>query len=821
MNPRLQPRRVQDRIRTCHRSRVHQRAVPARRGVASVLAMMFMVIFGSLAAAMAVVAQGNMRTADSGLKLSRAMSAAETGMIFAGKRLAAETKRFVVEKGVIDPAFGQDLWMGTYNTETDGNVTVLPPEGYTVTTPPDGIVEAVRDAHLADTHSIIVEPGDASLPAIDSVYGTLRVRPIELSDGTNSPYFRLKYEMVAGEAAVRVTSIGVDGDVQRTLQMDFELEKKIEFAILSPNRIMIGKNVHVDGPLGSRYGLVEGELDPENGDPLVLRSDFYHLDDTLDVTLDTFYQQVADYDVDGDNRLRTGHPVESAGLAGHGSLVDYDGNEYVDDVDLFLSFFDDNADMMVVYDSSLANAAGLGALSEEFVDIDNQLARLIDDSNADRDGDGEVTTKDISLGYHDGVIDPNDLYAKVRGRLAFAVVKSDWESHHGESYQTVVEGAVRTSKEDAPASFDVTEDEMREVTTDMFADSQTWFEAQVPTGSDDFESQRDASGTYTPHTPGDPWEAVPYGSSAAYDFYARDVYEGITFTNVRIPQGCNGLFIDCTFIGVTFVETNDDCSHFNWNYADAREEVEDPPGSGNYTYPLKFPDLIAELSDATPVPNTRVMSNNLRFENCVFLGSIAGSKPDEYTHWRNKLQITGETRFYSDPEDPDLLDEIDNGNPNASGWQSALNDLESVNPGTLEELQKSSILMPGWSFDVGNFTNVQGSTPGDTPKIKLKGTIIAGILDVRGTADVHGTVLMTFRPTEGEGPLYYGGLPDVFNTTIGYFEPEAGGLEGKPIEEIEAQGFGEITLRYDPNAKLPDGIPWPVRMTAVPTTYVE
>ena len=58
-----------------------------RRGVASVLAMMFLVIFGSLAVAMAVVAQGNLRTADSSLKVSRAMSAAETGIVFATSRL--------------------------------------------------------------------------------------------------------------------------------------------------------------------------------------------------------------------------------------------------------------------------------------------------------------------------------------------------------------------------------------------------------------------------------------------------------------------------------------------------------------------------------------------------------------------------------------------------------------------------------------------------------------------------------------------------------------------------------------------------------------
>ena len=69
--------------------------VPIRRfrrraGVASVLAMMFLVIFGALAATMAVVAQGNMRTAHSSLQVSRSLSAAESGLVFATRRLDRE-----------------------------------------------------------------------------------------------------------------------------------------------------------------------------------------------------------------------------------------------------------------------------------------------------------------------------------------------------------------------------------------------------------------------------------------------------------------------------------------------------------------------------------------------------------------------------------------------------------------------------------------------------------------------------------------------------------------------------------------------------------
>ena len=796
-----------DRRRTTHRS-LARRLTRRRRGVSSVLAMMFMVIFSSLAAVMAVVAQGNLRTADSAMKVSRAMSAAETGLVFAARRLASEASRFVVEKGVVTDVFGHDLWLGTYDVATDGAVEVLPPVGYTESPLAVGVAEAVRNAHLADSHTVVIDAGDLSLPEIDG-FGTLRVRPIAMTvDGLGNPdplgpYFRLKYELLANAPVVRVTAQGVDGHITRTIQMDFRINKKIEYAIISPNRIMIGKNVRVEGPLGSRYGIVAGELDAANGDPLVMRSDFYYLDDALDITLDLFYSNVADFDVDGDARLRPDHPIEGLGAT---VLDDYDGDEYVDDFDLFLAFYDTNGDGMV-------------EIAVEFLNIDNQLARLIDEAYPDRDGDGEQTASDGMLGYNDGFLDGRDRYAKVHGRLMFAVAQTDWDTANGASYQTVVQGAGRVELDQAPISFEVSDDELREITTDMFSNTQTWFDAEATGvfGDENGGQVQDgilAGGTYDPVGA---WEEVPYGAHAAggapYDYYQRPVYTNMTFTNVRILMGNNGLFENCTFVGVTYIETEADCSHFNWNYAGARKPLEEPPGSGNCTYPFKFdPNPQAELSDGTLVPESRDYSNNVRFDNCTFLGSIAGDKPDEFTHWRNKVQITGETRFYIDPEDPDLLKEIADGHPNAPGWQ---NTLEGMDAADIEELSKSSLLMPGWSIDVGNFTNELAT------KVKLKGTIVAGILDVRGTADVFGTLLMTFRPIAGAGPLFYGGLPDAFNTTIGYFGPSDGDGEGVDPDDATFNGFGEITLRYDPNAMLPDGIPWPIQINSEPLTYVE
>ncbi len=240
------------------------RRVRTRHGVSSVLAMMFLVIFSSLAAAMAVVAQGNLRTADSYMKVSRAMSAAETGLVFAQRRLASESIRFVVTKGVIDEDYGAALWDGTYDPD---DVLVLPPSGFFEMNDPVGIAEALLHAHWADFHTFLPdpgEPGDANLPEIDA-FGTLRSAPIALManpDGTpavNGPYFRLTYEPIEipGDGAyVRVTSIGFDQNITRMLRMMFRIDKKIEYAVIAPSRIMIGKNVRVECPLGTVFGTI-------------------------------------------------------------------------------------------------------------------------------------------------------------------------------------------------------------------------------------------------------------------------------------------------------------------------------------------------------------------------------------------------------------------------------------------------------------------------------------------------------------------------------------------------------------------------------------
>ena len=57
------------------------RAPESRRGIAAVLSMMFLILFGSLAAAMAIATKGNLTTAATHVRVLRAQGAAETGLI--------------------------------------------------------------------------------------------------------------------------------------------------------------------------------------------------------------------------------------------------------------------------------------------------------------------------------------------------------------------------------------------------------------------------------------------------------------------------------------------------------------------------------------------------------------------------------------------------------------------------------------------------------------------------------------------------------------------------------------------------------------------
>jgi hypothetical protein len=934
-----------------------------RRGVASVLAMMFVVLFGSLAVAMAIVSRGNLRTAQTHLHVIRAMGAAETGMNVARKRLVDAASRFIIDKGSVEGTSGNGvgprLWSGTMGAG-DGRVSVLPAQGFPESSTPAGIVQALANAFAADAN-VVELSGAPSTPQTHSApQGTnpsifrtsdwlttpaIAVDGTAQSDGAGPAAFQVTYAPLANGTDVRIIVTGYSSittlgsaytysfdrqsqryrPVSRVIEQDFRIVKRNGHAMLSPSRIMIGRNVQVVGRLGARYT----DVAQTNGHPIQIKSDFMGLSPAMDQALQRFFDRLATADVDGDNRLRLGHPIEGQGVPpnedfnGDGipdnAFADATGDGYLDEFDIFMNMFDANRDGRVVLSPRLTAGTPAEGLTPEFT-LDDDLALLIDSAVPDRNANGisgwaddnprplgtpGVPPKDRDpehnvysdrvLGWRDGVIDRKDQYAKVRGRLVFTAQQSAWEQAQG-SYRPFIRGPIAPEDGESPVRFRATDGEAPPIDANTFtaaetplraaADGQPFAQqvasqlgisaAQLPTyveSSNDptapryFRADLDDAAVYA-MTGRHLYEKVPFNAPAYSDWYYRPRYENMHFKNVQIPQGNNGLFINCTFAGVTYVRSEVQNTHVNWSLygkldwsaSDNRPMPNTQPldksdflryytgqiGDGPSNYD-QFPDppVINGVTVTGANRNTKLYSNNIRFHNCLFVGSIVSDTPQGYTHVRNKLQFTGSTRFTDEhPTEPN--------NP-------------ALNPDQDDRLEiaKSSMLLPNYSVDVGQFNSPTDtfSGSGPTPQdVRLHGTIVAGVMDIRGTTFVDGSLLLTFAPVAGQGPLrdVLGnpvGNPASFNATIGYFGPEDGDgesvdpaslpvvgghriagydIDGDGLIDVPANqpqppgstpipfyGYGRINLHWNPDLPMPDGIMLPVSAIALSETYRE
>lgn len=948
-----------------------------RRGVVSVVAMMFVVMFGSLVAAMAISSQGNIRAASTHLHVSRSMNAAETGLTIAQKRVAEAASRFVVSSSTIDSAFVDSLWNG--DLAGLGTITILPPpSGHYQAGNPAGLAEAIAQIHAADQNIIFWDGieeatlGDAPSGVDLSVYAdegwvTTPIIALSTVDDPEEPSgasgFRITYAPLAGGTSIRMIVTGYDfgymrqgQPLTRTIMQDVELAKRVEHAVISPSRIMIGKNVLVEGDLGARYT----ELDEEHGDPLVIRSDFLGLDPILDDKLEDLFDGLADYDVDGDNRLRTTHPTEGLGVPDNnfdydndgqpdGAFLDATNDGFVDEFDVFIRHYDTDGDGRVVLPSALTVGTPAEGQAAEFVNQagtcpDSNLALMIDMIRPDRnrngiggfidlDNDGlwDPDTEDLrdydavtetypdqELGFRDGFIDKLDRYSKVQGSLSFVVSAASWTQGQGQ-FLDRVRGPIRPSAGDPPMRFEVDASKIPEFTNDSFTATTTSlrtacdgdaFNQQVAdnlgiaVGSLATYNEVGAAGSGHPryfrldpdaNHDGMPdnaatarFERMPYNSPNFNDWYYRPVYENMTFRDTQIPMGNNGLFINCTFIGVTWVRasaSNDNPMWSIWgrmrmNAATGRPELENARYGWGDNAGEAFADLLpamsAQLNPANQVvrlatnpldrgdvrqsqvatfaaaslstlpqplviggihvSDSKDFSNNLRFHDCLFVGSIVSDNPASFNNVRNKIQFTGRSRFASEhPEHP---------------TDPAYN----PDPEDLAVIARSSMMLPNFSVDIGTFN----SPPEQA--VALKGAVIAGLLDVRGNCDIDGALLLTYIPELGHGPLrdIHGnplGNPSLFNTTLGYFGPDDGDEEAMDPETLplvggvknagwdtnndgladvspfEAQpagstmvpfnGYGRIHLRFDPNIVLPDGLPLPMSIVPLAGSYQE
>lgn len=949
----------------------------SRRGVASVLAMMFLILFGSLIAAMAVSSTGNIRTAGMHLHVMRAMSAAETGLMLAEFRLAEASSRFIVAESDIDAAMTQALWAG--NAGAIGTHQVLPPpSGHAEPGLPGGIAEALvniyaEDANIIDGYGFLNAPrvggGPGGLNA--SIYSSeswvytpaIMLKGWDDDAGNPPPAFTIRYAPLAGGQYIRIIAEGIVFDFQRnqqpirrTITRDYRLVKRVDQALISHARIMIGKNVLVEGDLGARYN----QVNFEHGDPLIMRSDFYGLDPVLDQKLELFWAALAQYDVDNDNRLRVGHPIESQGIPDDedfdgdgtvdGAFSDVTGDGYLDEFDIFIRHYDKDNDGRVTLSAALIAGTPAEGRTPEFVGpsgepIDDDLALLIDAMRPDRNrngvsgwndanrngliDNGELPNdydpvlnvyRDRELGWRDGFIDAMDQYAKVTGGLRFAVTAAEWESARGPLPERL-QGPIRPRQDNPPMVFGADDSTLPNITADSFADTENaliaaadgqafWQQVadQLGVAIDDlptFDVALNPGGSDAPHytavwpdvnLDGLPdnhawayYENSPFNSPSYSDVYWRPVFRNFVFRNVQIPMGLNALFDNCTFVGSTYVRaytinthpmwtefgTNtidgsgrptpkhpryiygDDPSETAANAPDSLPATARPPqefvlmtlpsispldrGDVPMDQIVTYGASYAQLPDALIVGGKRItdtkrLSNNLRFHDSLFVGSIVADTPTNYTQVRNKIQFTGATRFTTvHPDEPAnaFL------NPDAADMPNILS---------------SSMMLPNYSVDIGTFNSPQSQD------VRLQGAIIAGVLDVRGNTEIIGTLLLTFAPVHGQAPLVdvFGspvGNPAGFNASLGYFGPEQGdfesidprllpivggvrivgwdtnndGLADVRFDEtppagavaVPFNGYGRIRLRHDPNIRLPSGLMLPLNAVPVSGSYQE
>jgi len=505
-----------------------------RKGIAAVLAMMFLILFGSLSVAMAIASKGNITTAATHLHVARAQSAAETGLAIARSRLREAARRFVVSRSDVDGDFGWALWSGELGEL--GTVDVLPPEaGRQDLADPASLAEAIAQVHALDqdiaTDAGIAEPtiGNALPNALASEYKmtewvfTPAVTIEERHGGAGAPdplSYSVTYAPLANGTDVRVIVTGYDFAYQRsgtpitrTIMQDFRMVKRVEHAIIAPSKIMVGKNVMITGDLGCRFDAVTHN----DGDPLLMRSDFYGVNTILNDKLDDLFAALEASDVDGDNRLRVGHPTEGAAIPA--GTTDYDGDGvaddafadvtadgFVDELDVFIQQFDTNGDNKVTLATSLTVGTQAAGMSPELVDgsgnaLDDDLALLIDSANPDRNrngiygfvdtnrngrwNSGEVmldydpnnnSYRDQTLGYRDGFVDRKDQYAKVRGKLKFRVDAAAWASAQG-ALDPKVRGPILPGRNNAPVEFGVDDDHLPPIDVTMFGTEQTTLQA--------------------------------------------------------------------------------------------------------------------------------------------------------------------------------------------------------------------------------------------------------------------------------------------------------------------------------------------------------
>ena len=158
-------------------------------------------------------------------------------------------------------------------------------------------------------------------------------------------------------------------------------------------------------------------------------------------------------------------------------------------------------------------------------------------------------------------------------------------------------------------------------------------------------------------------------------------------------------------------------------------------------------------------------TNNVRFEDCTFNGVIVTDVPQPFNWQRNCLYFTGAATFNNE-----------------------------------SSIQEATILAPHFNVDLGN------TNPEQNDNNVLTGAIVGGIVDIRGNAQIYGTIISMF---------------DTTSYTSGYVTNIGATLDDGGSETTELGDIGVISITPEEEMMLPSGITSPIIIKPDPTTYSE
>jgi hypothetical protein len=160
--------------------------------------------------------------------------------------------------------------------------------------------------------------------------------------------------------------------------------------------------------------------------------------------------------------------------------------------------------------------------------------------------------------------------------------------------------------------------------------------------------------------------------------------------------------------------------------------------------------------------------NNVRFENCRFNGPIITNTPNysNSTNWwmKNCLYFTGTETFQNETDIP------------------------------------ATILAPNFNVNLGN------TNPNSGENNVLTGAIVGGIVDIRGNAEIQGTVISMY---------------DTSGYTSGYVSNIGATAGDGGSETTEPGDVGVINITPDPDKLLPSGVMSPIVIISSLDTYSE